>query len=406
MSCSKSVFRSLCSLSLTAFLLLGLGCKSEPKKAIKYSILLEKMGSAQHNLIKNKMTGSNQVIIYKDGEAIYDSIVNSGLTGDADITDKTIFPIWSMSKPITTVAAMILFEEGKFAMEDPIEKFLPEMENLQCLDEEGNSYPCKKSVTVFDLLAHQSGWGYYPFDDQGNRILIRDLHFEDLEDFSKTIAGKPLQFEPGARYQYGVNTSILGRLIEVISGQTFYVFLKERVLDPLEMENTKFYLTASERDLVQPLFRKDDSGFGFYLGGHDELSYNKESKTQLGGAGLVSTTEDYAHFCQMLLDNGVYKGQKLLDSASIKMMTSVINPELNRGTFIGFSTGFSMFNLTDTERDATGSPSGIFGWGGYHGTLFWIDQTNNLYGLVMTRNSLPARETFRTVRKAAYQGIQ
>ena len=146
-------------------LLIISGCterQKEIQQEKRYDDLrIKRIANVQQELIEKGQIGSNQVIIYKDGHIIYDSIVNSNLLGDKNITAQTIFPLWSMSKPITTVAAMILFEDGKFMLDDPIEKFLPEMANLQCLNEEGIVYPCNNSVTVFDLLAQQSV-GYYP----------------------------------------------------------------------------------------------------------------------------------------------------------------------------------------------------------------------------------------------------
>ena len=400
-----------CLLQFSVFVMLFIvGCK-QPTKEEQHEknydpIALEKIAAVQKELIDKNQIGSNQVVIYKDGQIIYDSIVNSGLDGDADITDNTIFPLWSMTKPITTVAAMILYEEGKFKLDDPIEKYLPEMANLLCLDTVGNSYPCQKSVTILDLLAHQSGWGYYAKEVDGKLTLTTDLIYEDTEGFSKSMATIPLQFEPGTRYMYGINTSILGRIIEVISEQTFYDFMKDRILDPLEMFKTKFYLTADERKLLQPLCIGDGiNPSKFYKHEYDDFSYNESSKVQLGGSGMVSTTSDYSNFCQMLLDNGMYKGKRIISVKSIKQMYTPINPELNNGTFIGCSTGYSLFNLTNPKRDSTSSPKGIFGWGGYHATLFWIDQENNLYGLVMDRGSYSAREMFVKVRRTTYESL-
>ncbi|MEZ4810697.1 MAG: serine hydrolase [Allomuricauda sp.] len=379
--------------------------KSGPDKKDYDPIRLGRIANVQQELIKKGQVGSNQVVIFKDGQIIYDSIVNSGLEGDEDITDETLFPIWSMTKPITTVAAMILFEEGKFLLDDPIEKYLPEMANLQCLDENGHIYPCNRSVTILDLLAHQTGWGYYPRNIDGQNILLSDLWYKDLEDFSKSAAAIPLEFEPGTRYLYGINTSILGRLIEVVSKKSLYAFMKERIFDPLEMNSTKFYLTDEEREHLQPLLWTEGETSGFFKHKYDEMTYSKDSGLYFGGAGLVSTTKDYGNFCEMLLNNGAFRGIQIVSPASIQWMRTPINPELNNGTFIGSSTGFSLFNLTDPIRDGALSPEGIFGWGGYHATLFWIDPKNNLYGLVMDRSTHSAREMFVRVRIATYQAL-
>ncbi len=384
-------------------------CKIDPAKKDPVSFLnpdrLERIHQVQQHMIDEGKVGSNQVLIYKAGEIAYNHIVNSGHQMDAAISDSTIFPLWSMTKPITTVAAMMLFERGKFLLSDPIEDYLPEMKGLQCLDEEGNIYPCKKSVTVLDLLAHQSGWGYYPRQVGGKYLLITDSVYADLEHFTREIAGIPLQFEPGSRYLYGVNTSILGRLIEVVSQMTLSQFLEENIFNPLEMKDTKFYLTPDERKLLQPLHRLQDGRSHYFHSQFDELSYKQTSKVPFGGAGLVSTTKDYSHFCEMLVNGGVYQGHRLISPLSLQWMKQAINPELEQGTFVGCSTGFSLFNMTNPLKSGGLSPQGIFGWGGYHGTLFWIDLENQLYGLVMCRTSYPAREMFSRIRTATYQAL-
>ncbi|TMU50716.1 serine hydrolase domain-containing protein [Flagellimonas algicola] len=381
------------------------GSKTEAKTERYNQSRLNRIATVQRDIIQKGLTGSNQVLIFKDGQIIYDSIVNSGLRGDENITDQTIFPLWSMTKPITTVAVMILLEEGKIFLDDPIEKHLPEMADPKCQHESGNTYPCTRSVTILDLLAHRSGWGYYPRKSDGQQVLLSDLWYKDLEDFSRSMVSIPLKFEPGSQYQYGINTSILGRLIEVITGKSLYEFLKDRILGPLEMHDTKFHLTDDEKVRLQPLLRNENGVINFYKHKYNELSYLKSSEVQLGGAGMVSTTKDYANFCQMLLNNGSFKGRHIISPTSVELIKTPLNPELENGTFTGCSTGFSLFILTDPVKDGTLSPKGIFGWGGYHGTLFWIDQKNNLFGLVMDRTSQPATDVFRKVRIATYQAL-
>ena len=275
-------------------------------------VRIQRIKDLQQELIDDGLMGSSHVVIYKDGRMIYNQIVNSEHPDDKEITDETIFPIWSMSKPITTVATMILFEEGKFMLDDPVGKYIPELNSLQCIDNEGNIYPCKNKITIRDLLTHESGYGYYPEVFEGK--------FSDLGDFVTKIAEIPLSFEPGTEHQYGLSNAILGRLIEVLSGQGLYEFLKDRIFDPLEMSDTDFDLTADEREHFQPLFRLQDTSIGYYTTEFDELSYQPGSKVQLGGEGLVSTTSDYCNFCEMLLNNGVFHGKRILSPTSISWM--------------------------------------------------------------------------------------
>ena len=216
----------------------------------------------QLSLISEEITGSNVFKVVKDGKVIYNQTVNSGKLGDKDISDETIFPIWSMSKPITTVAMMILYDRGLYKLDDYLSKYLPEYENVKCKGEEG-VYPCKNKIRVIHLLTHRSGYTYYS-DVYGENKFISppsplnkftsSYYFDNLDDFSKAVANHPLEFEPGSHYLYGINQAILGRLVEVLSGMSFYDFLKENLFDPMKMTETKFYLTKEDRVRVQPLF--------------------------------------------------------------------------------------------------------------------------------------------------------
>ena len=187
----------------------------------------------QSDLIAEGTTGSNVAKVFKNGEVIYDQVVNSGASGDKDIDSNTIFPIWSMSKTVTTVGMMILLDRGLYNLDDNVSDYLPEYYNLNCKGDDG-IYPCEKKLKITHLLSHRSGFTYYA-KNGSNWIasLTTDLYpavadpvrFNNLDDFSKAAAKIPLDFEPGEMYTYGINQAILGRLIEVISGQSFYSFL-------------------------------------------------------------------------------------------------------------------------------------------------------------------------------------
>ena len=189
----------------------------------------------QKNLVENGVTGSNTAIVYKDGKIIYNEIVNSGAIGDADITENTIFAIHSMSKTVTTVAMMILLDREMFDLNDQLSKYLPEFENMNCKGPDG-VYPCKNKIKVIDLLTHRSGFTYYAKNGANWLVsthtdlytdFINTSRFNNLDDFSKAVANQTLDFEPGSMFAYGLNQALLGRLIEVISNQSFYEFLKE-----------------------------------------------------------------------------------------------------------------------------------------------------------------------------------
>ena len=357
----------------------------------------------QNELITSEKTGSNVAMVFKDGEVVYNEIVNSNEDGDKAINEETIFPIWSMSKPITIVAMMTLYEKGLVNFDDNVSKYIPEFSELQCKDENGDIYSCDNDLKILHLMTHRSGYTYY-----GNpHNFTSTVKYDNLDDFVTDVSKHPVEFEPGSNYLYGINQAILGKVVEVVTGKSFYDYLKETIFDPLEMNETKFYLTSEDRERFQPLFINSGSlkGFTNFL---DEMTYDKNNRAYFGGEGLVSTMRDYSKFCQMLLNNGELNGNKILDRSSIDLMLekhSVLeqDPFLNMND--GFHLGFSVFVLNDPEKDGTNSSKGIYGWSGYHNTHFWIDNEKNLFGLFMTR----AREFSFGIqgdfRKAVYENF-
>lgn len=357
----------------------------------------------QNELITSEKTGSNVAMVFKDGEVVYNETVNSIKEGDKEINEETIFPIWSMSKPITIVAMMTLHEKGLINFDDNVSKYIPEFSELQCKDENGDVYSCENDLKILHLMTHRSGYTYY-----GNPLnFTSTIKYDNLDDFVTDVSKHPVEFEPGSSYLYGINQAILGKVVEVVTGMSFYEYLKETIFDPLGMNETKFYLTPEDRERFQPLFINSGSlkGFTNFL---DEMTYDINNRAYFGGEGLVSTMRDYSKFCQMLLNNGELNGNKIIDRSSIDLMVEK-HSDLESDPFLnineGFHLGFSVFVLNDPEKDGTNSSEGIYGWSGYHNTHFWIDNEKNLFGLFMTR----AREFSFGIqgdfRKAVYENF-
>ena len=349
----------------------------------------------QKQIIENEITGSNTAMIYKDGKTLFYNIENSGKKGDKNISNQsykpnleTIFPIWSMSKPITIVAMMILKERGMISINDNLSKYIPEFKNMTCKGEKGK-YPCKKEIKIIHLLTHRSGFGYY--SDQGYGYgFTNTLTYNNLKDFAKDLSKVELEFEPGEKYYYGLNQALLGRVVEIVSKKSFYDFLKDEIFDPLKMTETKFYLTENDRSRFQPLFINTGElkGFTYEL---NELTYKKENNAFFGGEGLVSTMSDYSNFCRMLLSGGLFNGKRIISQKSIDLMTKKYSDSYPKEEYadirkLGFYFGFSLFVLENPEIDGTNSSKGIYGWSGYHNTHFWIDPEKNLYALFMSRS--------------------
>ena len=357
----------------------------------------------QNDLITSEKTGSNVAMVFKDGEIVYNEIVNSGKEGDKEINGETIFPIWSMSKPITIVAMMTLYEKGLIDFDDNVSKHIPEFSELQCKDEKGNIYKCKNELKILHLMTHRSGYTYY-----GNpHNFTSTIKYDNLNDFVNDVSKHPVEFEPGSDYLYGINQAILGKIVEVVTGKSFYQYLKESIFDPLAMNETKFYLTSEDRERFQPLFINSGAlkGFTNFL---DEMTYDENNKAYFGGEGLVSTMKDYAKFCQMLLNNGELNGAKIINRSSIDLMLekhSVLEPDPFLDINDGFHFGFSVFVLNDPSKDETNSSKGIYGWSGYHNTHFWIDNEKNLFGLFMTRAREFSFGIQSDFRKAVYENF-
>lgn len=412
------------SLLIIILSIISFGCNNTESKKINSPI-----ESFQNSLVSNGLTGSNVFKVYKDGEILYDNIINSNAVGDKDIDEETIFAIHSMTKTVTTVATMILHEKGSFELDDPLHNYLPEFKDINCKGPEG-IYPCDNELKIIHLLTHRSGYVYYL--ENGENWLtathknlypayINTSRFTNLDEFSKSVAQQPLEFEPGTMYSYGLNQALLGRLIEVVSGQSFYDFLKENIFDKLGMDETKFHLSENDRLRLQPLRVniKPNSGFNqteYNLDGYtaalDGYSYMENNKAHFGGEGLVSTMRDFSKFCEMLVNDGVFENQRILSSKSIDIMTSKYTngyPDPNEpGVFpalAGYYMGFTFSVLENQEVDGTGAGVGSYGWSGYHNTHFWIDPENKIYGLFMSRAiefdfSIPAG-----LKKATYSQL-
>ena len=377
-------------ITLIIFLIISCNSKNEQNNILEF----------QKNLVSTDQAGSNVAMVFKENEIVYNNIFNSEKEGDKEITDKTIFPIWSMSKPITITAVMTLLEKGLIDLDDDVSKYIPAFDTLNCKNSNGEIYECENTLKLIHLMTHRSGYGYY-----GNpQWFTSTVKYNNLVDFVNDVAKHPVEFEPGSDYLYGLNMAILGRVIEVVSEKSFYEYLKETIFDPLNMNETKFYLTNEERERFQPLFINSNSLVGFtnFL---DEMSYDIDNRAYFGGEGLVSTMSDYANFCKMLLNRGTYNGNKIISSASIDMMTSKYSiGRPNEFASIGdpFYYGFSLFVLDDVELDGTNSSKGIYGWSGYHNTHFWIDDEKQLFGLFMTRAREFSFDLQKEFRRAVY----
>jgi CubicO group peptidase (beta-lactamase class C family) len=327
-------------------------------------------------------------------------IVSTGAHGLRDIeqalpmeTD-TIVRIYSMSKIVTSVAALILLEEGRFDLDDPVSQYLPELAEMQVMTGGTAERPllatARGPITIEHLLTHTAGFYYDFVDDPVLSKIFRDAELEksqDLETFVKTAAELPLKHHPGEAWTYGINTSILGRLVEVVSGQPFGEFLEARIFEPLDMPDTGFFVPEEKRSRLAKIYGLEDG----QLTEVDPVfatSPDKGQGPELGGAGLFSTIGDYARFAQMLLNGGSLEGRRILGRKTVEFMRSDRLADLEQphiGTpAAGFGLGVSV--LIDVGQSPAPGSLGRFGWSGAATTDCGIDPEEEIVALVFAQH--------------------
>lgn len=339
------------------------------------------------------LVAKNGKIVYYKGIGLDDVDAKTPLKKDA------IFRIASQTKAITSTAVMILFEEGKFLLDDPVSKYIPAFKNPQILDkfnEADSSYtvkPAKREITVRDLLTHTSGISYAGIGSKEAKAIYakNDIPsgigtpYYKLSDAINRLGKMPLVHEPGERFTYGLNTDVLGYLVEVLSGKSLNDFMKERIFEPLGMKDTYFYLPENKFNRLTTLYTQDKEGKTIKSENGKGFSgeYPKQNGTfYAGGAGLTSTAYDYAIFLQTLLNGGQYNGKRILSPAVVHLMTRNQIGDLNQGRN-KFGLGFSIASEREAARIPV--PENVFEWGGIFGTTYWADPENKIVALLMTQ---------------------
>lgn len=333
-------------------------------------------------------------LVARDGKIIYHkSFGYSDVEANRPLSNNAIFRIASQTKAITSVGIMMLYEEGKLLLDDPLSKYLPEfknpkvIQNYNATDTTYTTMPAKKEITIRELLSHTSGIGYAQIGNaQMNAVyykagVVGGIGVDDglvLADKMKILGGLPLFHQPGEQFTYGLNTDVLGYLIEVVSGMSLNQFFRTRILDPLGMKDTYFYLPADKKARLVTLYTEDKdkkltkAPATYPLNGNFYPDYPARSGTYFsGGGGLSSTAVDYATFMQMLLNGGTYNGKRFLSEASIRMMTAnqIGSLTFRPGNYFGL--GFEV--VSDAGRGRTPLSPGSFFWGGMFSSTYWID---------------------------------
>jgi CubicO group peptidase (beta-lactamase class C family) len=321
-------------------------------------------------------------MVARHGKVVeFDAVGKRDIAAGAPMQKDSIFRIYSMTKPITGVAMMILFEEGKWQLNDPVSKFIPEFANLKVFATEANGNMTLKDqahpVTMRELMSHSGGFTYGYFSNTPVDKLQREADVlnvnNTLDEFIKRMAKLPLNTQPGSEWHYSVSVDIQGAIVQRLSGMPFEDFLQTRIFKPLGMVDTGFYVPKEKVGRFAEMYKYDKDG-KFEIE-HEGLNHDFTVKPALasGGGGLVSTATDYMRFCQMLLNGGQLDGVRLLSPLSVEMMrTNVLAPGL---TVFTPGTGFGLDFAVYTDPIAAGGyfGKGTYWWGGAAGTWFWID---------------------------------
>ena len=345
--------------------------------------------------------------------------------------EDTVYRIYSMSKPITSVALLTLYEQGKFQLDDPVHKFIPEWENLGVWV--SGAYPNfltkrpERPMSVRDLLSHQSGFTYGFMHNNSIDAAYRELSVvndaevglssDTLAQSARKLADLPLLFSPGTRWNYSISTDMCGYLVEVLSGKRFDDYLRESVLEPLGMKETSFYVPDERLDRFAACYAPSPDG-GRDLQDDPETSYYRKPPTMLsGGGGLTSTATDYFRFAQMLCNRGTLDGERILSRKTVELMTrnhlpgavdlTAVAPP---GQFsevgysgVGFGLGVSVIN--DLARAQISGSEGQFAWGGAASTAFWVDPVEEVVVVFMTQllpsSQYPFRRELQTLVNSA-----
>lgn len=372
---------------------------------------------------QGKAPGFTAMIIHDGKVAYYKSTGFDDIQARTPLKRDAIYRIASQTKAVTSVAIMILFDEGKLLLDDPVSKYIPEFAKQSVLDQfnaADTSYttvPAKKEITIRELLTHTSGIGYAQIGSkESNAIYARagltaglGVSGDSLLPAMKRLAKLPLMHQPGEKWTYGLNNDLLGAIVEVVSGMSLDRFFHTRIFEPLGMKDTYFQVPASRAGRLVHLYKEEARKF--VDAGKTMLNQPVGSDYPLlpqhyfsGGAGLSSTILDYGIFLQMLLNEGIYNGKRILGSNTVRMMTTNQIGTMNFGANDKFGLGFML--VTEAGAGRTPSNPGTFSWGGAFATSYWVDPKEKLvllfYRQLWGHTHYDAVEKFRAL---AYQAL-
>ena len=361
-------------------------------------------------------------LVMRDGKVVYrNSFGLADVAGRKPMRLDAIVRIASQTKAITSIGLMLLYDEGKFQLDDPISKYLPAFKNPKVLatfnpqDTTYTTVPAKGEITIRQLFTHTSGISYPVIGSKEATAIYAKAGIPSgigtptgkLATSMDALGKLPLLHQPGERFTYGLSVDVLGRLIEVLSGQPLDQYLRKRLFEPLGMKDTWFYLPADKQARLAELYTEDASRQTVPMQplGRMVPEYPKAKGTYFsGGAGLSSTIDDYARFLQMMLNNGSYNGRQLLKPATVALITQNQMGDVNQGGN-KFGLGFSI--VTDQNAKVPGLSAGSYEWGGIFGTTYWVDPKTKLVALIYTQKypNTTGRDLAGKFKTAVYESF-
>ena len=371
----------------------------------------------QRYIDEGKIPGSITLVARRGEVAHLETQGLMDIEADKKMQEDTIFRIYSMTKPITSCALMMLYEDGYFQLDDPVYKFIPGFKDLKV---HGSDEPIGHTMTIQHLLTHTSGLTYgflndHPVDGMYDEAGVETS--KDLDEMIEKLCKLPIVNAPGSRWRYSVATDVCGYLVQKISDIPFNEFLQEQIFQPLGMVDTSFYVPEEKSHRLAANYQRTDEDGMQLIDSPERSPYLKNRSMHSGGGGLVSTVQDYYKFAQMLLNGGQHDGVRILGTKTLELMASNHLPDngdltsIGQATFsetpfdgIGFGLGFSVM-LDPVEAKILGS-AGEFAWGGAASTYFWVDPEEDMVVIFLTQ-LMPssAYRIRRELRIAAYQAI-
>ncbi len=398
--------------------------ETRPEREGMSSERLERVTEVANGLVDEGKLAGVITLVARNGRVVLESAV-----GDRSAADTTplraddLFRIYSMTKPITATAAMQLYEQGKFHLDDPVEKFVPEFANLKVHSEDGEPVPAEKKMTMLHLLTHTGGlsYGFNPQDPVDQAYGAAKIwEARDLDHFAEVVAELPLMFEPGGRWHYSIAVDVTGLVVQRISGQPFDEYLEEHIFAPLGMDDTFFEVPEAKRDrfLANHFWNAQEGKLVPLPASQPGVAMSDYQNVTLfsGGGGLVSTAMDYMKFAEAMRAGGTYNKQRILSPKTVNYMTrnhlpasvtsggSGENPlasQNERG--FGFGLGFGL--RTDAVKGGVVGSAGEFSWGGAAGTVFWIDPVEEVVVVSMIQLMGSPWSLRRNLQVATYQSL-